>query len=376
VIALVAVAAIGVVFAAPSPMTALGVDLQPLPSRLLFGVIPSFRVPTRFAALMVAALVPLAAFGLAHLSATVAERLRSPRRALLAGVGISGAACVVTVLELGFLPMPWTRIGGPPPAYAAVARTPPGVLAEYPLEINRSPHSLSSAYLYWQRVHRRPLLNGAGVGTPADSIRRMLVDPAAPGTAPSLAFLGVTAAVTRPTTYQWDQMTRVPDRVTYGSGYRLEARLTGGVRVWRVTAPAAPAVVAYRGGDVDEPEAPTPDGFVAFPVRGPVVNADIYARVPGARQLRLDVRMPPGDSGTLTIAGRAGKHILPIAAQTRVSVPVAIPRGHSVITLTFSRDDAREFEPERRIALSATWLLPQEPGPVVEPHLVSSDPGL
>ena len=57
-----------------------------------------------------------------------------------------------------------------PPEYAAVERTPPGILAEYPL-------GHSDIYHLWQSKHGRALFNNAPPETPAGNARRMLLDP-------------------------------------------------------------------------------------------------------------------------------------------------------------------------------------------------------
>ena len=75
------------------------------------------------------------------------------------------------------------------PQYAALARTPRGTLAVYPL-------GEPTTYFLWQRAHERPLVNGSGAGSRADDVRLTLVDPGSPGTAERLALLGVTSIVT------------------------------------------------------------------------------------------------------------------------------------------------------------------------------------
>ena len=79
-----------------------------------------------------------------------------------------------------------------PPEYTALERdTPNGILAEYPL-------GYSDIYRLWQRVHGRPLVNGAPDGSLADQARFMILDPEEPGTAPALSLLGVTAIAIHP----------------------------------------------------------------------------------------------------------------------------------------------------------------------------------
>ena len=180
---------------------------------------------------------------------------------------VCAAACAVSVAELAPLPLVTSSVRDAPPAYAAVERTPAGVLAEYPLTASWEFPTLG--FVYWQRVHGRPLLNGAAENTDADAIRRMLIDPVAPGTAPSLALLGVTDVVTRPDTFKWQNAWTPGDPASYGPGYRLLDREPSGVRVWNVVASPAPAVAAYRGTDVSEPRRRLPDGYIGYPLNRP-----------------------------------------------------------------------------------------------------------
>jgi hypothetical protein len=323
-------------------------------------------------ALLVCALTPLAALGLARVC-TIVARI-SPRRATSIAAAVCATACVVSVVELAFVPLPLSNIGNAPAAYGALAQTRHGVLAEYPLETNMSPHAENSAYVFWQKIHGRRLLNGAGRSTPADSVRRMLVDPRARGTAPSLALLGVTAIITRPTTFDWDQSSTIPDTSSYGPGYRLVAGFPGDVRLWDVTARPASAIAAYRGGDVGEPLAPTVDGFVAYPVESEVVHLDVYAKQPGRRTLQFDVR--GGVAGaTLRVAGANDARTFSLRARTQVAIPLALQRGKSTLTVTVGEDGRRVSL--AGLSFSSTWFAPPRSASqkALHPILVSHEPG-
>ena len=256
--ALTAVVLVGVLFAAPSPMRLLGRDVS-MPSSLVLKVLPAFRVPSRLSAMIMVAVVPLAAFALARLLGWA----RGHGGSLMA-IAVGATAIGVSVAELAIVPMPMANLSTPPPVYAAVAKTPPGVLAEYPLR--NSSIKDNSAYVFWQQSHGRPLVTGADQYSPADAMRRMLVDPRAPGTASSLALLGVTAIITRSTTYDWNEFSKIPDTANYGHGYSLVGTFPGDVRVWRVTARPAPAIAVYRLAYVGDPSDPDEDGFVGYPI--------------------------------------------------------------------------------------------------------------
>ena len=140
------------------------------PTRVLWELIPAFRVPSRWIVMIMTALVPLAALGL-QAAATALGRRTGPSRAGVAQVALVGAAMAISFLELATDPADsLARTSPVPPEYAAVSRTAPGVLAEYPMRT-------SDIYNLWQREHERPLLNGAPEGSAADDLRRTVLDP-------------------------------------------------------------------------------------------------------------------------------------------------------------------------------------------------------
>src|SRR5581483_10322351 len=197
------------------------------------------------------------------------------------------AACALSVAELGMFPMPSSAVSVPPPVYSALEKQPPGILAEYPLDDPTT--ARNSLYIFWQRLHGQPLLNGAGAYTRAEAIRRMLVDPRSVETARALAFLGVRNIVTRPTTYVWHPGD-TPRRVSLGAGYRLVAAYADGTKLWSVVAPPAAALAAYRVDDVRDPRSLAPDGFVGYPLAHSSVCLDIYARQSRSVTLSFQVR--------------------------------------------------------------------------------------
>src|SRR5205814_4751528 len=114
-------------FALPSPIHLFGHDVW-APSRILYAALPAFRVPSRWDPMLMTALVPLAALGLQRFSNNVAPRGRH------VAFGVVTAAVAVSFVELAIHPAQRRfRTVPTPPEYAAVDRTPPGILAEYPL---------------------------------------------------------------------------------------------------------------------------------------------------------------------------------------------------------------------------------------------------
>jgi hypothetical protein len=271
---------------------------------------------------------------------------------------------LVSFLELTVTPAsPRIRLDLPA-TYEAVAETPPGILAEYPLIQNVD-------WLVWQREHRRPVVSSEAFGTSADDARRMVVDPAAPGTAETLSLLGVTAIVTRANALDFNL--DVPDvsSETWGPGYELVER-TPAAAVWRLVAPAAPALVTLVGG-FSGPYSLEP-GRVAYPFVSPsgVGTIGFVARAPSAVRLVFDTETPKGQTRVLRLGDAETELPVRLSGRVRVSVLVEVPRGRSFILV--KTDPAAESE-EDAIVFSTPRATTSAEEPVLHATLESDDPG-
>jgi hypothetical protein len=104
--------------------------------------------------------------------------------------GLVALAMAISLAELTISPArPRFETTPVPAVYAKLDSVRPGIVAEYPL-------ITSNDHIIWQTVYRRPLLNNADFGTPADAARRTVLNPSVPGAAETLALLGVTAIIT------------------------------------------------------------------------------------------------------------------------------------------------------------------------------------
>ena len=178
-----AVVVVSLLLALPSPIGLLGHLWTWTPARLLYEVLPAFRVPSRWVALLMTALVPLAALGLeagrralarpparrgsAAVPAARSSPVRSPSRSWSCSSGRSAGSRART------------------PCRSSTPRSagPAGILAEYPLRRSHVGGVLAAEI-------NRPLLNGALDGTFAATVTRTLIDPDARGTPERLALLG------------------------------------------------------------------------------------------------------------------------------------------------------------------------------------------
>jgi O-antigen/teichoic acid export membrane protein len=352
---LVAAFVVGLAFALPSPIHVFGLSI-PMPARLLWELVPAFRVPSRWDPLLMTALIPLAAFAL--------DALVRRRRSAGFAFAVIGAAMIVSFLELAIHPADARfRTVPVPPEYAAVERTPQGILAEYPL-------GHSDVYSLWQRSHGRPLFNNAPAETNADYARLVLLDPSQPGTAEALSLLGVTAIAIHPGAHVDSEVDpRVP---ASDDGFRLVGRFPDHASVWQVVAQPAGALVTLPGGFAKPRRAG--DGTVGYPLvsTAGVGVLDIVATTPGVVRLVFDATPPSGSQATLRVADSRAERSFTLGARTQISVLVEVPRGHSQLLVKTEPPPASEAD---AIVLTAPRAERVAGEPLLHSDLTSPDPG-
>lgn len=327
--ALVALVIVGGACSLPSPLPHTQV---PTPSRLIWEVAPQFRVPSRFIVLVMTGLVPLAAYSLEAVCSRVVRARAFRRAAPLVAAFVCVVAGTISYFELSFVPpVPTTKVGTPPPEYAILRSAPRGNLAEYPLV--SADQAVNSDYLFWQRLHRRPLLNGAPPGTLPDAVRATLVDPATAGTAAGLAALRVSAIITRPTTYHFSGGSGVPRP---GRGYELVGHAPDGASVWRVVARPAPVIAAFRVG-FGPPEMPPGTPTSRWLVE-PVGRIDLIAEHAGSYLAQFRI-VSYGVPRTVRLVGQGPPVTFSVAGSRRVAVPLRIPAGRSSLSISTSPGD-------------------------------------
>jgi hypothetical protein len=309
-----------VIFSLPSPLPKTNV---PGPSRFLWEFVPQFRVSSRFVALVMTALLPLAALGLERLRRLVDRGFASGG---VAGIAVCALAAAGTTMEF-WLNASTTSVSHMPPYYRVVERSPRGVLAEYPLA--KAEQAVNSDYLFWQRVHHRPLVNGAATNSFAESVGQSVANPVSPETPSSLAALGVSTIVVRPTTYAYTGGEPGPTKL--GRGYRLLGRFADGSSVWRVAAPKAPALATFSEGfsfTETPPHQPTTRWMISSNAK-----VHVYAWKPGTYLARF--RLGSYDKPRVVRIFGHGENVavFAIAGQREVTVPVSLPRGHSAVTI-------------------------------------------
>jgi hypothetical protein len=346
----------GLLFAAPSPLLFFGHKVV-MPARLLFAIVPAFRVLSRWDFLLMAALVPLAALGL-----QVVWRALRARRLTLAVAAVA-VAMIISFSELALHPGQPRYRSITPPEYAAVRETPYGSLADYPL-------GYSDVFRMWQRAHGHPLVNGAPPNTPADSARLMLLDPTQPGVAQALSLLGVTAIGLHPGAHVDAEV--LPGNPAHDKGYRLVGRFPDGASLWDVVAPAAPAFVTLPGGFAKPERAP--NGIVVYPfISSAGVGAiNLFAKTASVARLMFAARPPKGSTRVLRVSDNAHEQDFTLHGWTTVSVLVQVPRGQSQLLV---KTDPPATSAADAIAISVPRTEPAKGPATLQAQLLSPNPG-
>jgi O-antigen/teichoic acid export membrane protein len=303
---LVATFVVGFLFSLPSPVAGIS-----MPSKLLWDVLPAFRVPSRWDPLLMTAVLPLAALGLQRVRAAL-------------GVAAVGVALVLSFLELSTHRVAHFRTVPVPPEYTALKRgTPAGVLAESPL-------GYSDLYRLWQRIHGRPLVNGAPEGSLADQGHLMVLDPKEPGTSSELSLLGVTAIVLHPGGP--GDVPVQPREPAPSDGYRLVGRFPDTSSVWAVTAPPAPAFVMLSGGFALPRRLES--GSIGYPLiaSGGVAVIELRARGTGTVRVEFDATAPGGEH-RLRVQDAQGEHPFAFTGSMHFDLNIEVPVGVSQLLL-------------------------------------------
>lgn len=213
------------------------------PVHYLVEVVDFLSTPSRFVALTITGLILVAALGLEWLRRGAGGRAAG--LALVLGVtALSGIELIAHTdgRVVDARPGPVTRlIQEGVPAGTAVA--------QYP-STERSLRPVADQ-LYGQTQHRRPLVNGASVGTVEDVVRRELERIDRPETVRILRLLGVEWATVEPALYDFAPGQEYPAEAfpeADRAGWRTVARGGAGERLLRLTAAPATGFGARADG--------------------------------------------------------------------------------------------------------------------------------
>lgn len=170
-----------------SPIFSLGSLRIPNFSFFAYKILPMFRVYARMGLLVILSIGILAGYGLK----IILEKTGSKwKKRSLAGLCLS----MVMFEYINFIPFHNVNLTKIPGHYTWLAGIPEAlVLAEYPFV--RNIEEKHSEYLFYQKVHRKKLINGAEEGTLGDAFRKQLQYPQLLETAEMLAYLGATHVI-------------------------------------------------------------------------------------------------------------------------------------------------------------------------------------
>jgi hypothetical protein len=191
------------------------------------------RAYQRFGILVMLSVSVLAGIGLTNILKKIANRKSQ--------IAITLLMIVLVLFEFwNWPPYRVTDVSRTPPVYEWLAEQPGDfTIAEYPLTRNISFKYFD--YLFWQRIHQKPLVNGASPGTYADKIRKEIVDITNPKTPGILRWLGAKYVIFHSHEYLHEDMAtavigEIPD-ISRVPGLRF-VREFGSVKVYKVVAKA------------------------------------------------------------------------------------------------------------------------------------------
>ncbi len=154
----------------------------PTPSFFLYRIAPMFRVYARMGFVVTLSLAVLAGFGLRDILAKIKRKWAETAAAVIFSALI--------LFEYTVIP-PWRNVdfSKTPAVYEWLAEQPKDIIiAEYPLYDSIDERHFN--YLFYQRIHRKKMINGAPRGTEGYSFRETMMDILKPGSRSVLRTLG------------------------------------------------------------------------------------------------------------------------------------------------------------------------------------------
>lgn len=190
-----AVAIVSIILSAP-PFIPLGeyqIDFQTreviaehkiyLPQYFLYKLFPMFRAYARMGAIVLLAVCVMAAFGLREILAK--NNSKKTKYFLLALFSI-----VIFIEYAEFPPFRLTKVKEPEVYKWLASQSEQFPIVEYPFGAGDDPYT-TFEYYFFQRIHKKYLVNGAIKGTPADEFRKEVIDISKNETVDKLKRIGV-----------------------------------------------------------------------------------------------------------------------------------------------------------------------------------------
>ena len=154
-----------------------------LPQYFLYKIFPMFRTYAKMGAIVLLAVCVMAAFGLKE----ILNRINTQKGKY---IFLSLFALVIFVEYAEFPPFRLTKVKEPEVYRWLASQQSDFAIVEYPLGASDDPYTTYEYYFY-QRIHKKYLVNGATKGTPADEFRKEVIDISRDETVAKLSGIGV-----------------------------------------------------------------------------------------------------------------------------------------------------------------------------------------
>jgi len=177
-------AILGFIFSMP-PYINLGLFKVYFPSFFMYKFLPAYRSYARFGILVIFAVSILAGFGLKY----ILQKIKTPGKRV---VFASFITCFILFEFLNIPPFHVTDLSNPPKVYEWVSgQKGDFAIAEYPFgEEGMGEAQMDYDFLFYQRIHQKPLINGASIGSKGYEVRKKIANLKNPATPGILKYLG------------------------------------------------------------------------------------------------------------------------------------------------------------------------------------------
>ncbi len=184
-----------------SPEITIGKFKIPMPSFFMYKIAPMFRVYARFGVIVMLSVSVLAGIGLSYL-------LKNIKKQATKVIVATSVGCLVLFEFINIPPFHNIDLSETPAVYEWLTSEPSDVvIAEYPWL--RSIDEKHYEYLFYQRVHRKGMVNGAPDWALGDAIRKEARKIENPQTPSMLSYLGAKYVIVHKDAYDPEDIERI-----------------------------------------------------------------------------------------------------------------------------------------------------------------------
>lgn len=192
---------IAFLFSMPPELKIFNIPIY-LPNYIMYKIFPMFRCPARFGILVILCISVLAGVGIK----VILDKILSK---IIRVIITTGVMCFI-IFEFAVIPpfrnVDLSRI---PEVYKWLSNeTADKVVVEYPF-IPDFESAHNDIYLFYQRVHKKKLINGAPCGSLGDAFRRECADLSEMKTLRLLAYLGADYIIVHKEKYNEDELMKI-----------------------------------------------------------------------------------------------------------------------------------------------------------------------